>query len=474
MPTKATPKRRGVIYGRQSKTKDGSGSITDQTTACRKAAKTFGIDVVAEIIEPPSTSAYKNRGRNRPRFPEILEMVSAGAVEVVIVYKTDRLSRGGGPGWAPLWDAADESDLELDLDRFVLTPDGYKSEFELGIRATMDREESKKTSDRIIDMKERHAAEGRPSGGGRRPYGYAADKLTIVEAEAEVLREIVARYLAGEGTRALCRWLNDAGHKSALGVEWQVGTLNNLLANPRMAGLRVYKGEIVGEATWPAIIDRPTWDRLAARVASRARGPGQSKTSKYLLQQVLRCSRCGEKMNGAPTAGKPRYRCQKRPGTASCGGVSINAEPLDELIVKMVLYRLDSPAVKDALAGRTAPPDAGVNAASEAILANERRLEEAREMFALGEIDRKDLVAIRRTVEAELDKLRRTLVRTEQAITLAKFVDEGQDLGAMWDDLPQGRKQQILRALIDRVVISPALRGRTRFDPDRAEVIWRA
>lgn len=473
MAKAGTKQRPGVIYGRQSRTKDGSGSITDQLTACRKAARTFGIKVVGEIVEPPSTSAYKDRGRSRPRFPELLELVRAGAVEVVIAYKSDRLSRGGGPGWAPLWDAAEASDLGLDLDHFVLTPDGFKSEFELELRAAMDREESKKTSDRLTDMKERHAAEGRPSGGGFRPYGYEKDKVTIIESEATVLREIVARYLAGEGTRSICRWLNEAGHPSATGRPWTVGTLNNTLMNPRFAGLRSHKGEIVGEAVWPAIIDRPTWDRLAARVASRARGPGQPKTSKYLLQSIASCAKCGNAMTGAPSSGRPRYRCQTKPGTTCCGSMSIAAEGLDELILAMVMYRLDSPAVKDALAGRTSPPDAGIDETSEQILAAERRLEEARDMFAVGEIDRKDLVAIRRVVEQDLQRLRRTIARTEQAITIAAVVDQDQDLASMWDDLPQGRRQQILRALIDRIVISSAVRGRRTFDPDRVDVVWR-
>lgn len=469
----AKRQRLGVIYGRQSRTRDGSGSISTQTAACRKAAKAFGVKVVTEIIEPPSTSAYKSRGRARPRFPELLDLVRSGGVDVVIVYMTDRLSRGGGPGWAPLWDAVEESEAEIDLDRFVLTPDGFKSEFELGIRATMDREESKKTSERLLDMKERHAAEGRPSGGGARPYGYAIDRTTVIEAEADVIREAVARYLGGEGTRSIARWLNTSGHRTATGKQWSVGTLNNLLASPRIAGLRVHRGDIAGEATWPAIIDRPTWDRLAARVASRARGPGQPKTSKYLLQSLLTCSRCGGKMVGAPSSGKPRYRCPRRPGTTNCGGLSIAGEPVDELVVAMVMYRLDSPAVMDALAGRTAPA-AGEDDASEQILAAESRLAEAREMFAAGEIDRQDLVAIRRSVEQELQRLRSSIARTERSRTLAAFLDEGTDLAALWDELPQGRRQQILRALIDRIDVAPAeVRGSKTVALDRVSVAWR-
>lgn len=52
------------------------------------------------VFEPPSTSGYRNRGRSRPKFGELRELIRTGEVDCVIAYNTDRLSRGGGPGWA--------------------------------------------------------------------------------------------------------------------------------------------------------------------------------------------------------------------------------------------------------------------------------------------------------------------------------------------------------------------------------------
>ena len=68
-----------------------------------------------------------------------------------MAYKSDRLSRGGGPGWAPLIEAFEQAGC--DTDHAVLTPSGWLSEFEIGIRASMDREESKKLSDRMRDVR---------------------------------------------------------------------------------------------------------------------------------------------------------------------------------------------------------------------------------------------------------------------------------------------------------------------------------
>src|SRR5436190_9938907 len=98
--------RRAAIYARQSRTRDGSESRALQVDACREAAARLGLEVVVELVEPPSTSGFKNRGRGRAKFAELLRLLSGGDIDAVLVYKTDRLSRGGGPGWAPLLDAA--------------------------------------------------------------------------------------------------------------------------------------------------------------------------------------------------------------------------------------------------------------------------------------------------------------------------------------------------------------------------------
>src|SRR3546814_11227156 len=99
-------RHRAALYARQSITRDGSASLDVQIEACREAARRLQVDVVVELVEPPPTSGYRNRGRSRPKFGELLELISAGEADCVVPYTTNRLSRGGGPGWAPLSPAA--------------------------------------------------------------------------------------------------------------------------------------------------------------------------------------------------------------------------------------------------------------------------------------------------------------------------------------------------------------------------------
>lgn len=68
--------------------------------------------------------------------------------------------------------------------------------------------------------------------------------------------------------------------------------MRRMLLSPRHAGLSSHRGEVVGVAQWPAIIDRDTHERLKARLPSR--GPRPTQVRNRLLTGLVRCGRCGE------------------------------------------------------------------------------------------------------------------------------------------------------------------------------------
>lgn len=269
---------RCVIYARQSKTRDGSESIETQIEVCRQAAERLGFEVVAVLAEPPSTSGYKNRGKSREKFKLLLSGFVDGEWDMVLAYKTDRLSRGGGPGWAPLLDAIEAA--RLDLDRAVATPSGFVSEFEIGIRASMDREESKKLSERMRDLSERKAKQGKPQG-GRRPFGYETDMVTINEDEAAILREMARRIIGGHSYKNVAWWLNEEGYTTTTGKLWYPITVRNMLRKTRYAGLREHDGHILSFAsssrTSSSFVSRAT-RRRRARSSGASSPPGEGRT----------------------------------------------------------------------------------------------------------------------------------------------------------------------------------------------------
>ena len=107
--------------------------------------------------------------------------------------------------------------------------------------------ESEHKSERIRRQREQAAAAGRFHG-GRRSFGYEADGVTVVEAEAVLIREAAGRFLAGESLREIATDFNEREIPTASGGTWGVSSLRSVLSGPRAAGRRVFRGEDVGDA----------------------------------------------------------------------------------------------------------------------------------------------------------------------------------------------------------------------------------
>jgi DNA invertase Pin-like site-specific DNA recombinase len=125
------------------------------------------------------------------------------------------------------------------------------------IKASVDAAEAERVSERTRRAKLQRARQGRPMTGGGRPFGYANDRLTVIEAEAAAIRDAAHRVLAGESLVSNVADWNRAGSPATVhGGLWTQRTLRGILRSPRIAGLSEHKGKVVGTAVWPAIIDR--------------------------------------------------------------------------------------------------------------------------------------------------------------------------------------------------------------------------
>jgi hypothetical protein len=407
-------------------------------------------------------------------------MIRSGAANVVVAYKTDRLSRGGGPGWAPLLDAAEEAGL--DLDRFVMIAgNGFMSEFEIGIRATMDREESRKTAERLGDLKDRHAAEGRPSG-GRRSFGYEKDGVKINRAEAKLIKQAARRVLAGEQITGICREWNEKGLLTSAGKPWRFSTLRRLLLSPRLAGLRQHGTEhdgrrerpvVLGPATWPAILDRSTWEKLRALLTESTQDNTRKGT--YLLTGLCYCWRCGVRMHGSLCGGWPVYRCSNRFVAKPCS-LAVSTKPTDSFIGEAVVAMLSSKEFMSALKAEGQPDDDGTS--EKALVKAEERLLEIAEAYGAGELDRAGMLAARRKAEAVRDAARGR-VKTVRRERVLDGVDPA-NVARWWPKLSADQQRAVVGAVIDRIDVRPGMKGK-RFDPvaeaqgrGRLKITWRA
>ena len=469
--------KRAAIYCRISEDNTGEAAgVERQRRDCVKYAKAQGWQVHGDAYIDNDVSASSYSRKPRAQYKEMLAAVERGEVDVIVAWHIDRLYRKP----RDLEDVIDIADRvtvatlhgELDL----TTADGRAM---ARVLVAMAAKQSDDTSRRVKRMHESLAEQGKPHGGSR-PFGYQSELVTLPtgqtrtkvlpaldRTEARAIRTAVARVLAGGSLSGVARAWNEADLRTPqAGSEWTAGTVQAVLKNPRIAGLRVHRGEVVGAAQWPAIIEREAFEQLAALFTSRQRS---NPRSSWTFAGIFRCSLCGSRMTKDQGRGRQAaIRCHRSPGRPNCGKVSIKMEPTEDIITEAVFELLDSGALATAIRGET-QTDSG--AAVAALVALEQRLVVLAEMFAAGEIDRAGHLAARRRLEHDLDGARAAVSRERNTSALDRFAKRDA-LRNAWPKLEADQQRAVLHSLIDRVVIGPADRQGSGHDPDRITIAW--
>lgn len=457
-----------AVYARISSDPEGLRAGVDrQVEDCRRLAAELGW-AVGDVYIDNDVSAF--RAKRRPAYERMLTDVAAGLRDAVLCYHPDRLTRRPieFEGFIDTMERAGVSAVRFFTGGADLgTGDGLL----IGrIMAAVAANESAAKSRRVKRKLDEVAAQGRPHGGFRRPFGYADDKVTVVESEAQVIREVVARYLAGESLRSLCTWLDASGVRTVSGGPWRSPTLRGLLTSGRIAGLREHRGEVVGPAVWPPIIDQATRDRVLARMTEQV-STGRRTPRRYLLSGLLRCGRCGGKLFASVRGTTRRYVCMAGPDHGGCGRLTVVAEPVEDLIARAVLHRLDGPALTAARDGRS-DADERVATVSAELRAADNRLEELAVMYAKQEIGAREWRAAREAIErrrADAQSQLRAMTGTEALRGLGR----GDSLREQWGALNLSRQAAIVQAVLDHARVQPSNGSRSEFDPSRVEPVWR-
>jgi len=256
---------------------------------------------------------------NRPAMQRLLSDIDAGRIDLVVIYKVDRLTRSLAD-FAKLVEVFDAHDVS-----FVSITQHFNTTTSIG-RLTLNmllsfaQFEREVTGERIRDKIAASKRRGMWMGGPV-PLGYDvhARKLVVNAAEAETVRHIFHRYVELGSVRLLEQRLRDEGIRSKLrqmadaslrgGQPLGRGALYLMLRN------RLYHGEIAHKgATYPgehpAIIDQPLWDAVQRQLTEQqAKGSDRPNAKAPSLLTGLLYDETRERMtpSHAVKSGK-RYR----------------------------------------------------------------------------------------------------------------------------------------------------------------------
>ncbi|WP_432244808.1 recombinase family protein [Arthrobacter sp. G.S.26] len=458
-----------AIYARISSDKTGAGlGVARQEEDCRRLAERLGWNVVSVLVDN-DVSAYS--GAARKGYAELLEFMKSGAISAVLTWHTDRLHRSP----RELETYIDVSEThgvttqtvkagEIDLS----TPSGRAVARTLGAWA---RYESEHKSERITRKKLELATAGKFSGGPV-PYGWRMidGNPVVVEADAAEIRKAVDATIAGESIGSIVKDLNTRGVRTRRGQAWTSTAVRNLILRPTNAGLSAYRGEVVGESVFPAIVTEDQWRTASAILKDPARRSAFDSKVKHLLAGMLRCGTCGKAMHTSSRAGgsgaaKFYYKCR-----AVGGGHSFQvAEPVEELVAAVAVGRLSDPAVRAAI---STPHDVEKLASLRAEAMTLRgRLDESANSYADGAITGQQLESITRRVREQLDKVTAQMGALGHGSPLPSATVT--NVGEWWSAAGMERQRAVIDALMT-VYVDPIRKAAPRvFDSERIRIEWK-
>jgi DNA invertase Pin-like site-specific DNA recombinase len=476
-----------VIYLRQSQDRTGEElGVSRQREDARKMAELRGWHVVAEHVDNDISAAGK---RIRPGFEAVLTAVQDGLATCVVAWDMTRLTRNSRDRLR-LLELGKRHGLTVafvrgtDLD--LSTPAGRLTADILG---SVAQHEVDQKSDRQRRAALQAAEQGRRIG-GRRPFGYEPDGMTVREAEAAAVVSGFEAVLAGVALGRIAAEWNTRGlltpqpRRDGSPSAWTAQTIRAMFLNPRYAGLRSHVTEhmlesmnprvarlngIVGPAAWEPLVSEETW-RAAVEILTDPSRANLPRSGRGLLTGVARCGVCGATVHrGAAPArgGRPghtTYRCR-----AAMGHVGRAARPVDEYVSELAVQRLQNPDAAQLLAGDSRPDAAKLRREARALRV---RLDSLAGLLADG-------VLTETGVRRESSKLRAKLAEVEAAQAVAGRVDVlGQlvgapDVRAVWEGLGVGRQRAVIETLMTVTLLPPG-RGTRTFRPESVVIAWTA
>lgn len=471
------------IYCRISHDGDGDGlGVARQEQDCRALAERHGLAITDVYTDNDIGASDRSRKKRRPEYERMLDDARTGRIGVVLAYSNSRLTRR-------LRELEDLITLHERHSVRVLTVVSGEDDLSTAdgrmvarIKASVDAAEAERTAERVKRKHLENAQNGKAVG-GRRPFGWLDDKVTLNEHEAQLLRAAATDVLAGVRIGAIVRQWNDAGVRTVTGKPWSNGVLLQVLRSPRLAGWRIHRpsgsewtkvppvavdkqGQPV-RGEWEPIIDNATHlalvEMLSSKPDRRAVVP-RKNARRYQMSGLLQCAVCEGRMFANRVSDDAHYyRCDTPKCSNTASGRGVDAWVRDQVVERSEL-----------IAAQAAPDMAGPDARLADL---NTRIDDTREMIedVMAALRSRAITAA--TALPNVTKLEESLapVLAERDALLAETAlsaPETLDADA-WEAMDVDRRRAAAERLLQVVVVHKATKRGNRFDCSRLDPVWR-
>jgi len=451
-----------------------------------------------EIYEYYIDEGISAKNTDRPALQRLLQDVRNRRLDVVLVYKLDRLTRS----------VLDLYQLLQEFDRydvkFKSATEVYDTTTAIGrlfitLVAALAQWERENLAERVRFGQEQMVHEQKRPG-GRPPFGYDLQQGTLVinPQEAPIVREIYAKYLDGAGLEGIARDLNNRGITTKAGNRWSKTTVQLLLQNPVYYGSLRWnyaKGGskknapdewVIIEDVHDPIIDKKTFEQAQTIGQNRKSRHPRELASEFLFSGVLHCAACGSPMHGKTIRSRRKeeltvrryYRC-KEAAQHRCRTPMIREETVEASFLRALREAgsADRELALSVLKNRkhTVPADRREWEKQLAKVAERKKRWQM--AYAEGLLD---LAEFRQYLQAEQEEAARlqALLQADDAYDAeleTRRLEAMQDFGKIWPFARPHEKKHIVSLLVQRmtVAVTASVTHRPRTEaPHLLEVIY--
>ena len=355
MVMQTIPKKRCAIYTRKS-VEEGLDQEFNSLDAQREAGEAYIASQKANgwVCLPTryDDGGYSGGNMKRPALQQLLADCEAGLVDIIVVYKIDRLSRS----------ICDFADLSKKFDewgtQFVAVTQEINTATSAGrmmlnILITFAQYEREVITERVRDKMAASRKKGKWVGGSV-PMGYRVEnkKLVVEPEEARVIQRIFQRFIEIQSPTLIAQELNKDGIRTKQGRIWDRQHIYRILSNHTYIGQVKYK-ECICEGEQEAIVELDVWNRTREILALNEPVPRQTKRMETIapLKGILRCGHCDCAM--MPTYARKNgkryfyYLCSRdsKRATSTCPVRQIPAGEVERITREQVVKMLQTPTI---------------------------------------------------------------------------------------------------------------------------------
>lgn len=350
--------KRTHSYVRYSDHKQDDGfSVEYQLAEIEEFVYRNGLELRKNHIDQ-ATTATKVAGREA--FFELIHEVKEGYVDVIVVYKLNRIFRNAyeSQKYRKLFK---KHGVKLMSVTQQIDEDTSAGRLMTNVLSDIDQYQSETISDHVKSSMREMARQGYFTG-GTVPFGYALEviengkksrkKYTPHEDERAVVHKLFELYADGHSLRYLQTYLTNYGYRTRQGKEFGITTIARMLGNDFYIGTLRYKTQgyedVIVEDAVPPIIDEYLWRRVQERKNANKQVQPRKKKELYSLTGKIYCDLCGEHFfgmrSGSRQGGKyydyQYYICSKRKGYNACKCDRIRKDYLEDIVLQEIKRRI--------------------------------------------------------------------------------------------------------------------------------------